>query len=146
VPNFTTPDQEFIIGKALMLNEGTDVSIFATGHLVWKAIEAGHILAEKGIKAEIINIHTIKPLDNEAVLKSVAKTGCVVTAEEHQRNGGLGDSIAQLLALNKPKPIEYVAVNDSFGESGTPEQLLVKYGLETVNIVEAALKAIARKN
>jgi transketolase len=146
VPNFTTPDQEFIIGKALMLNEGTDVSIFATGHLVWKAIEAGHILAEKGINAEIINIHTIKPLDNEAVLKSVAKTGCVVTAEEHQRNGGLGDSIAQLLALNKPKPIEYVAVNDSFGESGTPEQLLVKYGLETVNIVEAALKAIARKN
>ena len=146
VPNFTTPDQEFIIGKALMLNEGTDVSIFATGHLVWKAIEAGHILAEKGIKAEIINIHTIKPRDNEAVLKSVAKTGCVVTAEEHQRNGGLGDSIAQLLALNKPKPIEYVAVNDSFGESGTPEQLLVKYGLETVNIVEAALKAIARKN
>jgi transketolase len=146
VPNFTAPDQEFVIGKALMLNEGTDVSIFATGHLVWKAIEAGHILAEKGINAEIINIHTIKPLDNEAVLKSVAKTGCVVTAEEHQRNGGLGDSIAQLLALNNPKPIEYVAVNDSFGESGTPEQLLVKYGLDTINIVEAALKAVARKN
>ncbi|MBI3235587.1 MAG: transketolase family protein [Bacteroidetes bacterium] len=145
VPNFTAPDQVFEIGKAVMLNEGTDVSIFATGHLVWKAIEAGHILAEKGINAEIINIHTIKPLDNEAILKSVAKTRCVVTAEEHQRNGGLGDSVAQLLSLNHPAPIEYVAVNDSFGESGTPEQLLVKYGLDTVNIVEAALKAISRK-
>ncbi len=145
VPNFTVADQPFEIGKALMINEGKDVSIFATGHLVWKAIEAGHILAEKGIDAEIINIHTIKPLDAEAILKSVAKTRCVVTAEEHQRNGGLGDSIAQLLAMHQPTPQEYVAVNDSFGESGTPEELLTKYGLDTVNIVEAALKVIGRK-
>lgn len=145
VPNFTPANQVFEIGKALMLNEGTDVSIFATGHLVWKAIEAGHLLAEQGISAEIINIHTIKPLDNEAVLKSVAKTRCVVTAEEHQRNGGLGDSIAQLLAVNLPLPLEMVAVNDSFGESGTPDELMKKYGLEKENIVAAALKAIARK-
>jgi len=145
VPNFTPADQVFEIGKAVMLNEGKDVSIFATGHLVWKAIEAGHILAEKGIDAEIINIHTIKPLDNEAVLKSIAKTRCVVTAEEHQRNGGLGDSIAQLLAMHYPTPMEMVAVNDSFGESGTPDELMVKYGLDTPNIVEAALRAVARK-
>ncbi len=145
VPNFTAVDQKFEIGKALMLNEGTDVSIFATGHLVWKAIEAGHALAEKGINAEIINIHTIKPLDAEAVLKSVAKTRCVVTAEEHQMNGGLGDSICQLLARNNPTPVEMVAVNDSFGESGTPDDLMKKYGLEAVNIVEAALRAISRK-
>lgn len=145
VPNFTPVDQTFEIGKAVMLNEGKDVSIFATGHLVWKAIEAGHILAEKGIDAEIINIHTIKPLDNEAVLKSIAKTRCVVTAEEHQRNGGLGDSIAQLLAMHYPTPMEMVAVNDSFGESGTPDELMVKYGLDTPNIVEAALRAVARK-
>ncbi len=145
VPNFTPADQTFEIGKAVMLNEGKDVSIFATGHLVWKAIEAGHILAEKGIDAEIINIHTIKPLDNEAVLKSIAKTRCVVTAEEHQRNGGLGDSIAQLLAMHYPTPMEMVAVNDSFGESGAPDELMVKYGLDTPNIVEAALRAVARK-
>ena len=145
VPNFTPADQVFEIGKAVMLNEGKDVSIFATGHLVWKAIEAGHILAEKGIDAEIINIHTIKPLDNEAVLKSIAKTRCVVTAEEHQRNGGLGDSIAQLLAMHYPTPMEMVAVNDSFGESATPDELMVKYGLDTPNIVEAALRAVARK-
>ncbi|MSQ80026.1 MAG: transketolase family protein, partial [Flavobacteriaceae bacterium] len=107
--------------------------------------EAGHILAEKGIDAEIINIHTIKPLDAEAILKSAAKTRCVVTAEEHQRNGGLGDTIAQLLAMHQPTPQEYVAVNDSFGESGTPEELLTKYGLDTVNIVEAALKVVGRK-
>ncbi len=145
VPNFTPANQVFEIGKALMLNEGTDVSIFATGHLVWKAIEAAHMLAEKGISAEIINIHTIKPLDNDAVLKSAAKTRCVVTAEEHQRNGGLGDSIAQLLATHLPLPVEMVAVNDSFGESGTPDELMKKYGLEKENIVEAALKAMARK-
>ncbi len=144
-PVFISEDTPFIIGKALMLNEGTDVSIFATGHLVWKAIEAGHILASKGISAEIINIHTIKPLDEEAVLKSARKTGCVVSCEEHQRHGGLGDSIAQLLARTEPKPQEYVAVNDSFGESGKPEELLVKYHLDTPDIVEAALKAIARK-
>jgi transketolase len=145
VPNFTSPTDEFQIGKALMLNEGADVSIFATGHLVWKAIEAGHILAEKGINAEIINIHTIKPLDREAVLASAKKTGCVVTAEEHQMNGGLGDSIAQLLITNLPCPLEMVAVNDSFGESGTPEELMEKYGLNAAAIVNAALKAISRK-
>jgi transketolase len=145
VPNFTAPDQTFEIGKGEVLNEGKDVSIVATGHLVWKAIEAGHILAETGIDAEIINIHTIKPLDEACILKSVRKTGCVVSAEEHQRHGGLGDSVAQLLAMNLPTPQEYVAVNDSFGESGTPEQLLVKYGLDTQDIVNAALKAIARK-
>jgi transketolase len=144
-PVFISEDTPFIIGKALMLNEGTDVSIFATGHMVWKAIEAGHILAAKGISAEIINIHTIKPLDEEAVLNSARKTGCVVSCEEHQRHGGLGDSIAQLLARTEPKPMEYVAVNDSFGESGKPEELLVKYHLDTPDIVEAALKAIARK-
>ncbi len=144
-PVFISEDTPFIIGKALMLNEGSDVSIFATGHMVWKAIEAGHILAAKGISAEIINIHTIKPLDEEAVLASARKTGCVVSCEEHQRHGGLGDSIAQLLARTEPKPMEYVAVNDSFGESGKPEELLVKYHLDTPDIVEAALKAIARK-
>ena len=146
VPNFTPADQKFEIGKALLLNEGTDVSIFATGHLVWHAIEAGEILAEKGINAEIINIHTIKPLDKIAILNSVNKTKCVVTAEEHQMNGGLGDSIAQLLSLQNPTPIEMVAVNDSFGESGTPEQLMEKYGLNTNSIVEAVLKVINRKH
>lgn len=145
VPNFTPANQKFEIGKALMLNEGTDVSIFATGHLVWKAIEAGHKLAEKGINAEIINIHTIKPLDAKAILESVRKTRCVVTAEEHQMNGGLGDSIAQLLARELPTPLEMVAVNDSFGESGTPDQLMTKYGLEAVNIVEAVERVIKRK-
>jgi transketolase len=145
VPIFTDPDQKFEIGKAWMVNEGTDVSIFATGHLVWKAIEAGEKLAEMGINAEIINIHTIKPLDEEAVLKSVAKTGCVVTAEEHNRYGGLGDSIAQVLTRNNPVPQEYVAVNDSFGESGTPDQLMKKYGLDTEDIINAVHRAIKRK-
>ncbi len=145
VPNFMPLDQKFEIGKAIILNEGTDVSIFATGHLVWPAIEAGIMLAAKDISAEIINIHTIKPLDTEAILKSVTKTKCVVTAEEHQRNGGLGDSIAQLLGLSFPAPIEMVAVNDSFGESGTPEELMEKYGLNHTSIVAAALKAIQRK-
>lgn len=145
VPNFTAADQKFEIGKAVVLQEGKDVSIFATGHLVWKAIEAIEILEQKGISAELINIHTIKPLDNEAVLKSVTKTKCVVSAEEHQMHGGLGDSIAQLLTRNTPAPQEFVAVNDSFGESGTPDELMTKYGLDTVNIVDAALKAVARK-
>jgi transketolase len=145
VPNFTPADQKFEIGKALLLNEGTDVSIFATGHLVWKAIEAGEQLAAKGINAEIINIHTIKPLDKDAILKSVRKTKCVVTAEEHQKNGGLGDSIAQLLAEQLPSPLEMVAVNDSFGESGTPDQLMKKYGLDAANIVAAVEKVISRK-
>lgn len=145
VPVFTAPDQKFEIGKAVMLNEGTDVSIFATGHLVWEAIQAGEQLAALGINAEIINIHTIKPLDKEAVLKSVAKTRCVVSAEEHQLNGGLGDSIANLLARELPTPQEYVAVMDTFGESGTPEALMEKYGLNASAIVRAAQKAIARK-
>ncbi len=146
VPNFTPVDDKFVIGKAQMIEEGTDVSIFACGHLVWKAIEALPILKEMGINAELINIHTIKPLDKEAVLKSVAKTGCVVTAEEHSRIGGLGDSVAQLLALNDPKPIEMVAVNDVFGQSGTPEELLRFYHLDTPDIVEAAKRAVARKH
>jgi transketolase len=145
VANFTPENQKFEIGKAVMLNEGKDVTIIAIGHLVWKAIEAGQILAEAGIDAEIINIHTIKPLDEEAILNSVRKTKCVVTAEEHQMNGGLGDSVAQCLARNFPLPQEFVAVNDSFGESGTPEELLEKYGLGTSNIVDAAKKAFNRK-
>lgn len=146
VPIFTAPDQEFIIGKAWTVNEGKDVSIFATGHLVWEAILAGEILAEKGIDAEIINIHTIKPLDEEAVLASVRKTGCAVSAEEHQIAGGLGDSIAQVLIKNHLVPMEYVGVNDSFGESGMPAQLMEKYGLNAASIVEKVLKVIARKN
>lgn len=145
VPNFTEPDQNFEIGKAILLNEGSDVTIIATGHLVWKAIEAAEQLAAKGISAEIINIHTIKPLDNLAVLKSIKKTKCVVTAEEHQMNGGLGDSIAQLLSREMPTPQEYVAVNDSFGESGTPDQLMTKYGLDTVDIISAAERVLKRK-
>ena len=138
-------NEEFVIGKAITLNEGSDVSIFATGHLVWEAIKAGEKLAEKGISAEIINIHTIKPLDEKAVLESANKTKCIVTAEEHMRHGGLGDSIAQVVSRNTPIPIEYVAVNDSFGESGTPAQLMEKYGLTANDIVAAAKKAIARK-
>lgn len=145
IPVFTDADQKFEIGKAWMVNEGTDVSIFATGHMVWEAIQAGEILEAEGINAEIINIHTIKPLDEEAILKSVEKTGCVVTAEEHNRIGGLGDSVAQVLVKHKLAPQEYVAVNDSFGESGTPAQLLEKYGLTAKHIVEAAKRAIARK-
>jgi transketolase len=145
VPIFTAPDQKFEIGKAWMVNEGKDVSIFATGHLVWEAILAGEQLAAMGIDAEIINIHTIKPLDEEAILKSVAKTRCVVSAEEHNRLGGLGDSIAQVLVKNTPLPMEYVAVNDSFGESGKPELLMKKYGLDAEHIVKAAQRAIQRK-
>ena len=145
VPNFTPADQKFEIGKAQMIQEGTDVTIFACGHLVWKAIEAVQILKEQGINAELINIHTIKPLDVEAVLKSVAKTRCVVTAEEHMRNGGLGDSIAQVLALNNPVPMEMVAVNDVFGQSGTPDELLKAYHLDTPDIVDAVKNVIIRK-
>ena len=145
MPVFTPADQEFNIGEAVMLNEGTDVTIVATGHLVWEAIEAGHILAEMDINAEVINIHTIKPLDASAILKSVEKTGCIVTAEEHQMNGGLGDSIAQLLALKRPTPIEMVAVKDSFGESGTPSDLMEKYGLTRSDIVKSVKKVLTRK-
>jgi transketolase len=145
VPNFTAADQKFEIGKAVVFNEGIDVSIFATGHLVWKALEACEALEDMGISAEVINIHTIKPLDVEAVLASVKKTGCAVTCEEHQLNGGLGDAIAHVLAQNFPAPMEFVAVNDTFGESGTPEQLMKKYGLESANIIEAAQAVIQKK-
>ena len=145
MPVFTPADQVFKIGEAVMLNEGADVTILATGHLVWEAIEAGHILAEMGIDAEVINIHTIKPLDAEAILKSVKKTGCVVTAEEHQMNGGLGDSVAQLLALNNPTPLEMVAVNDTFGESGVPALLMEKYGLTRTDIVKSVEAVLKRK-
>ena len=145
-PIFTSDTDKFVIGKAQQFSEGKDVSIFACGHMVWKAIEAGRALAEKGIEAEIINIHTIKPFDTEAVLKSIRKTKCAVTVEEHNIIGGLGDSVAQAAAKSFPIPIEYIGTNDTFGESGTPTQLLVKYGLDTPNIIEAAQKVIARKN
>ena len=145
VANFTAPDQKFEIGKALQLQEGTDVTIAATGHLVWKALEAAEILAEKGISAEVLNFHTIKPLDEEALLRSTAKTGCLVSAEEHQMAGGLGESLSGTLMRNTPCPQEFVAVNDKFGESGKPEDLLKKYGLSTESIVTAAEKAISRK-
>ena len=144
-PIFTNPDEPFVIGKAQQFSEGTDVSIFACGHLVWKAIEAGRILEEKGISVEVINIHTIKPLDTEAILNSIRKTKCAVTAEEHNIIGGLGDAIAQVAGRNFPIPIEYVGTNDTFGESGTPTQLLEKYGLSTPHIVEAAEKVMKRK-
>jgi transketolase len=145
VPNFIPEDEIFTIGKAILIKEGTDVSIFATGHLVWKALKAAEILETKGISAEVINVHTIKPLDEEAILNSVAKTKCIVTCEEHMMNGGLGDSIAQLLCRKNPLPLEMIAVNDKFGESGTPEELMVKYGLDTPNIIDAAIKVISRK-
>ncbi len=145
VPNFIPADQKFEIGKALMLNEGSDVTIVATGHLVWEALVAAEALEKDGISAEVINIHTIKPLDSEAILKSVGKTRCIVTAEEHNILGGLGETVSRVLALNNPLPQEFVAVNDSFGESGTPEQLMEKYGLNSAAIVQAAKKAISRK-
>lgn len=145
VPNFTPANQKFEIGKAITIREGVDVTIFATGHLVWKAIEAAGILLQKGINPEIINIHTIKPLDEEAVLQSIKKTKCVVTAEEHQIAGGMGESIAGLLTRTIPTPIEFVGVNDSFGESGTPEELLKKYHLDSIDIVAAVQKVIKRK-
>ena len=140
VPVFTDADQKFEIGKAWMVNEGTDVSIFATGHLVWKAIEAGRILEEKGLSVEVINIHTIKPLDEQAIADSIRKTKCAVSVEEHNIIGGLGDSVAQVAAKHFPIPIEYIGTNDTFGESGTPTQLLTKYGLDTPFIVAAAEK------
>ncbi|MDL2315242.1 transketolase family protein [Bacteroidales bacterium OttesenSCG-928-C19] len=145
VANFTPENQEFVIGKAQLLNEGKDVTLFATGHLVWEALEAARMLEEKGISAEVINIHTIKPIDKDAILKSIAKTRCAVTCEEHLVNSGLGDSVAQIAAQNDPIPMEYVAVDDQFGQSGTPEELMEKYGLKAVNIVEKALKVLARK-
>ena len=144
-PIFTAADRPFVIGKADTMLEGRDVTIFANGHMVWQAIEAEAALAEKGISVEVINMHTVKPLDIDAVVKSVSKTGCAVTCEEHQMNGGLGDAIAQTLAQHNPAPIEMVAVNDSFGESGKPTDLLKKYGLGPGNIVAAVEKAIGRK-
>ena len=145
VANFTPADEPFVIGKAQMMQEGTDVTIFACGHLVWKAVQALPILKEMGINAELINIHTIKPLDVEAVLASAKKTGCVVTAEEHQINGGLFDSISQVLSRNCPTPIEPVAIFDQYGQSGTPDELMKFYHLDTEDIVEAAKRAVARK-
>tara|TARA_B100001939_G_scaffold198364_1_gene170628 strand:+ start:3943 stop:4887 length:945 start_codon:yes stop_codon:yes gene_type:complete len=145
VPIFIPENQKFEIGKGLLLNEGSDVTIFATGHLVWEAVEAVKSLAAQGISAELINIHTIKPLDDECILSSVAKTKCVVTAEEHQIAGGMGESIAQLLASNSPTPMEFVAVNDKFGESGKPADLMKKYGLHSSNIIEATHRVLKRK-
>ncbi len=138
-------EEEFVIGKAIQLTEGTDVTIVATGHLVWEALQASEQLEEKRISAEVINIHTIKPLDEEAILKSVAKTGCIVTAEEHNKYGGLGESVARCLSENAPIPQEFVAVNDSFGESGTPAKLMEKYGLNDKYIVAAVEKVVKRK-
>ncbi|PRX41737.1 transketolase family protein [Salegentibacter salegens] len=145
VANFTPEDQNFEIGKAVQLYEGEDVTIIATGHLVWEAIQAAQKLSEKGISADVINIHTIKPLDAEAIIKSVKKTGCVVTAEEHNFLGGLGESVARTLAENNPAPQEFVATQDTFGESGTPEQLFEKYGLNAEAIIKAAEKVLKRK-
>jgi transketolase len=145
VANFTDENQLFEIGKAVHLLEGTDVPIVATGHLVWEALEAAETLNKQGISADVVNIHTIKPLDDSAILKSVAKTGCIVTAEEHNFLGGLGESVARVLALNDPKPQEFIATQDTFGESGTPEQLMEKYGLNADAIVKASLKVISRK-
>lgn len=145
VPNFTSDSEPFIIGKAITMNEGCDVTIFATGHLVYPALQAAYALAESGVSAEVIDITTIKPLDEEAVLSSVNKTKCVVTAEEHLMNGGLGDSICQLLGRKMPTPVEMVAVNDRFGESGTPDELMPLYGLDKEHIMEACKKVIARK-
>ena len=145
VANFTPEDQSFQIGKAVHLQEGSDVTIVATGHLVWEALQAAETLNSQGVSADVINIHTIKPLDNKAILNSVNKTGCIVTAEEHNFLGGLGESVSRILAENTPTPQEFVATHDTFGESGTPEQLMDKYGLNAEAIVKAALKVIARK-
>lgn len=145
VPIFTPENQKFVIGKAIKMTEGNDVTIVATGHLVWEALEASKALFEEGISAEVINIHTIKPLDEKAILESVAKTGCIVTAEEHNYLGGLGESVSRVLALNKPTPQEFVATNDTFGESGTPAQLMDKYGLNSKAIISKAKAVITRK-
>jgi transketolase len=144
-PIFTPADEKFVIGKAQQLASGNDVSIFACGHLVWKTVEAARVLKEKGIHADVINLHTIKPLDEKAIIASLTKTGCAVTAEEHNVIGGMGDSVAQVAARNCPTPIEMIGTQDTFGESGTPTELLKKYGLDTEFIVAAAEKVIARK-
>ena len=144
-PVFTKEDTPFVIGKALHMAQGSDVTIAATGHLVWQSLEAARELAKEGISCDILNIHTIKPLDEEAIIKSVSRTGCIVSAEEHQRNGGLGDSIAQVLARYMPRPMEYVAVNDKFGESGKPLELMDKYGLGVKNVIAAVRDVLLRK-
>ena len=145
VANFTPEDQTFEIGKAIQLQEGSDVTIVATGHLVWEALQAAETLNEQGITADVINIHTIKPLDEAAILNSVAKTNCIVTAEEHNILGGLGESVARVLAKNNPTPQEFVATQDTFGESGTPAQLMEKYGLDASAIVNATQRVLRRK-
>lgn len=145
VPIFVQPDADFVIGKADVLSEGTDVTIIACGHLVWKSIEAAIELSNQGISVEVINMHTIKPLDEKAILDSVRKTRCVVTAEEHMLNGGLGDAVAQVLARHLPTPQEYVGVNDTFGESGTPDELMTKYGLDAIDVINAVKRVIQRK-
>jgi transketolase len=145
MPIFIKPDAPFVIGKADIIKEGTDITIIACGHLVWKSIEAIKVLEERGISVELINMHTIKPLDESAILLSVEKTKCVVTAEEHMINGGLGEAVSQVLARKMPVPQEFVGVNDTFGESGAPMELMTKYGIDTEDIINAALKALARK-
>jgi transketolase len=145
VANFTPIDQKFKIGKGVMLNPGSDVTIVATGHLVWEAIKAGEELDKIGISAEIINIHTVKPLDSDIILKSISKTGCLVSAEEHNYHGGLGESISRVLAQNNPVPQSFVATNDTFGESGTPQQLMKKYGLNSLAIIKSATQVIKKK-
>ena len=145
VPVFTPENQNFEIGKAIQLQDGKDVTIIATGHLVWESLEAAKILYKKGVSVDVINIHTIKPLDQDAIIKSVNKTGCVVTAEEHNYMGGLGESVSRVLASNRPTPQEFVATNDTFGESGKPAQLMEKYGLTASSIVEKAKRVLKRK-
>jgi len=145
VPVFMPTDQPFEIGKAIVLNEGTDVTIVATGHLVWESLQAAEKLESEGISVEVINIHTIKPLDEESILKSISKTGCIVTAEEHNKLGGLGESVARCLAENNPIPQEFVAVNDTFGESATPSQLMEKYNINDEAVVNAVMKVLKRK-
>ena len=145
VPVFMPADEKFVVGKGIQLTEGTDVTIVATGHLVWESLQAAERLEEEGISVEVINIHTIKPLDEDIILKSVAKTGCIVTAEEHNKLGGLGESVSRTLALNNPTPQEFIATNDTFGESGTPEQLMKKYGLDADAVILAIKKVILRK-
>lgn len=145
VPVFMPADEKFVVGKGILMNEGTDVTIVATGHLVWESLQAAEALEAAGISVEVINIHTIKPLDEAIILKSVAKTGCIVTAEEHNKLGGLGESVARTLALNNPTPQEFIATDDTFGESGTPEQLMKKYGLDAEAIEAAVKKVISRK-
>lgn len=145
VPVFMAADEKFVVGKGIQLTEGTDVTIVATGHLVWESLQAAEKLEAEGISVEVINIHTIKPLDEDIILKSVAKTGCIVTAEEHNKLGGLGESVARTLAVNAPTPQEFIATNDTFGESGTPAQLMKKYGLDADAVVAAVKKVISRK-